>query len=137
MKKKYHRYDKIESLISQGMEIKGQIFSSGSIRVDGKVEGELDIKGDVVIGEKGKVKGGIKVENIVVAGSIEGNIQARGKFEITATGVVKGDVTSSIITIEEGAVLEGTTKMSRPSRENSESKELSLKKERESISAMF
>ncbi|MEN6462437.1 MAG: polymer-forming cytoskeletal protein, partial [Syntrophomonas sp.] len=131
------KYENIESLISQGMEIKGQIFSSGSIRVDGKIEGELDVKGDILIGEKGKIKGGIKVENIMVAGAIDGNVQARGRFEITSTGVVNGDVTSSVITIEEGAVLEGTSKMTRPNREAAENKDSNAKKEKKSLSAMF
>lgn len=137
MRKRDNKYENIESLISQGMEIKGQIFSSGSIRVDGKIEGELDVKGDILIGEKGKIKGGIKVENIMVAGAIDGNVQARGRFEITSTGVVNGDVTSSVITIEEGAVLEGTSKMTRPNREAADNKDSNIKKEKKSLSAMF
>lgn len=135
--KKRGKYENIESLISQGMEIKGQIFSSGSIRVDGKIEGELDIKGDILVGEKGNIKGDIKVENIMVAGTIDGNVQARGRLEINSTGVVYGDVISSIITIEEGAVLEGTSKMSKPNREAVDDKEKNIKKEKKSLSAMF
>jgi cytoskeletal protein CcmA (bactofilin family) len=135
--KKRDKYENIEGLISQGMEIKGQIFSSGSIRVDGKIEGELDVKGDILVGEKGKIKGDIKVENIMVAGAIDGNVQARGRFEITSTGIVYGDVTSSIMTIEEGAILEGTSKMTRPNREAADNKESNIKKEKKLLSAMF
>jgi cytoskeletal protein CcmA (bactofilin family) len=73
----------------------------------------------------------------MVAGAIDGNVQARGRFEITSTGVVNGDVTSSVITIEEGAVLEGTSKMTRPNREAADNKDSNAKKEKKSLSAMF
>jgi cytoskeletal protein CcmA (bactofilin family) len=54
MRKRDNKYENIESLISQGMEIKGQVFSSGSIRVDGKIEGELDVKGDIIMEKRVK-----------------------------------------------------------------------------------
>lgn len=104
-------YQNIESVIAQGIEIKGDIISQGSIRIDGAVDGKLSIKGDVILGEKGRIKGEIKVDNLIVAGRVEGNVVASGRFEITANGYMKGDVTCNILTIEEGGVLDGSSRM--------------------------
>jgi len=104
-------YQDIESIIAQGVEIKGDIISQGSLRIDGAVEGKLNIKGDVVLGEKGRIKGEVKVDNLIVAGRVEGNVVASGRFEISANGYMKGDVTCSIMTIEEGGVLDGSSRM--------------------------
>lgn len=113
MRKKDNNHQNIESFISQGVEIKGDIISQGSIRIDGSVDGKLNIKGDLIVGEKGKVKGEVITGNLILAGKIEGNATSTGRFEITATGTMTGDVSSTILTIEEGGMLEGTSKMGR------------------------
>jgi len=112
LRKKENRYNEIESLISPGVTISGEINSQGSIRVDGKLEGTIDIKGNLVLGEKGKIKGEVKAANVMLAGKIEGNVIVSERFEISHTGVMVGDVSSRIITIEEGGMLQGTSKMS-------------------------
>ncbi|MEN6348468.1 MAG: polymer-forming cytoskeletal protein [Syntrophomonas sp.] len=113
MWKKSESYSNIESLISEGVEIKGEILSPGSIRIDGFVEGKLSVKGNLVVGEKGFIKGEVTAQNLILAGKIEGNIQALGRLEIKSSGTMSGDASCSIISIEEGAYLEGTSKMSR------------------------
>lgn len=130
MGKRNRQLQGIESLISEGVEIKGQVFVQGSMRIDGRIEGQLDVKGDLVIGEKGQVKGGIKVENLVLAGKIEGDVQARGRFELTSTGTMNGDVTCSTLTIEEGGLLNGTSKMSKNASEVKTGIELEFKREK-------
>jgi len=104
-------YQDIESVIAHGVEIKGDIISQGSLRIDGGVDGKLNIKGDVILGEKGRIKGEVKVDNLIVAGRVEGNVVASGRFEITANGYFKGEVTCSILTIEEGGILDGSSRM--------------------------
>ena len=104
-------YQDIESVIAHGVEIKGDIISQGSLRIDGGVVGKLNIKGDVILGEKGRIKGEVKVDNLIVAGRVEGNVVASGRFEITANGYFKGEVTCSILTIEEGGILDGSSRM--------------------------
>lgn len=113
MRKKTREYTNIESIISEGVEIKGDITSQSSIRLDGKVEGRIESKGDLIVGEKGYIKGEIKVTNLMLAGKIEGNAAALGRFEITSTGKMYGDLTCNLLTIEEGGYLDGTSKMLR------------------------
>ncbi|MDD3853109.1 MAG: polymer-forming cytoskeletal protein [Syntrophomonadaceae bacterium] len=113
MRKKAREYANIESVISETVEVKGDITSQSSLRLDGKVEGRLQIKGDLIVGEKGYIKGEVRVTNLMLAGKIEGNAAAIGRLEITATGKMYGDVTCNLLTIEEGGQLDGTSKMLR------------------------
>lgn len=111
MLKRKQSFDNIESLLSPGVEINGSIFSQGSLRIDGKVEGKVNIKGDLVIGEQGHIKGEVRAANLQLAGRIEGNAVINGRFDLTSTGVMNGDVQCSILTIDEGGKLNGNTSM--------------------------
>jgi cytoskeletal protein CcmA (bactofilin family) len=113
LRKKQRSFQNIESLISPGVEIKGDIISQGSVRIDGQVEGNLDIKGDLILGEKGKIKGEVKAENIIIAGKLEGRAIAGTRFEIAATGVIAGDITTTTLIIDEGGLLNGNSHMAR------------------------
>lgn len=111
--KKEVAYGDIDTFISAQMEIKGEIHTKGSLRLDGRVEGRINAQGDVVLGEKGLVKGEIKAKNIIIAGSIEGNVTAAARLEISPTGKVNGDVACDVLVVEEGGVLNGITKMNK------------------------
>lgn len=111
LKKKNNKFTQIESLIANGVTIKGNILSQGSMRVDGFVEGKMDIKGDLIIGENGHVKGEIQAENTMLAGKVEGSLIARQRCLIGETGLMMGDVTCSVLSIEEGGTLHGASKM--------------------------
>ncbi len=130
IKKKDNHYQNIKSFIAEGVELKGQLFSTGSIRVDGVIDGELDVKGDLVVGNTGVIKGEVKVENIMLSGKLEGNLAASGKVEISSSGQMIGDVKCHVFTIEEGGVIDGTTKMSHVTN-TVEAVKKGLKKDRE------
>ncbi|PKM78748.1 MAG: hypothetical protein CVU90_00255 [Firmicutes bacterium HGW-Firmicutes-15] len=112
MWKKDQRNDNIKSFIAEGVVIRGQIQSKGSLRLDGSIDGGMDVQGDLIIGASGILKGEVKAVNIILAGKLEGNLVASGKLEIASTGKIKGDVQCSVFTIEEGGILDGNSKMS-------------------------
>ncbi|MEA1961550.1 MAG: polymer-forming cytoskeletal protein [Bacillota bacterium] len=107
----------IKSFIAEGVEIQGKMHSNGSLRIDGTVDGEIDVKGELFVGNTGKIKGEVKVDNVTMAGKLEGNLAATGKIEITSTGQVFGDIRCSVITIDEGGILEGTSSMAKAKQE--------------------
>jgi len=109
--KRKQAFENIESLLSPGVEITGSISSQGSVRIDGKVEGKINVKGDLIVGEQGRIKGEVRASNLQLAGRIEGNAIISGRFDLTSTGVMSGDVQCSILTIEEGGQLNGNTSM--------------------------
>lgn len=101
---------KIETIIGPNAHFRGDIQSDGGVRVDGIVEGSIDITGNLVIGEGAKVIAGIKANNISISGAIKGDI-AGNRVEILETGRVWGDLTINSLLLNEGAYLRGQTTM--------------------------
>ena len=131
MRKKQRSFQNIESIISPGVEIKGNITAQGSIRIDGYVEGNLNIKGDLILGENGKIKGEVKAENIIVAGKVEGTASAGTRLEIAASGAITGDINATTLIIDEGGLLDGNSRMTRAKERSVDSERiLNFKKEK-------
>lgn len=101
----------VETIIGQNTQFTGNIIAKGSVRIDGELEGELSVEGDVVIGEAGKVKANMKARSAVIAGIQHGNLEVAGKLEILSTGKLYGDVKVGNLSIIEGAVFKGTCAM--------------------------
>lgn len=110
----------INSLIGEGTLLKGEIISSGSLRVGGEIVGKIQVKGDVFVSEKGKVLGNILAQKVVVAGQVEGNIKAINGLEITRTGKVDGEISCDKLLIEEGSLYQGRVKVNHLKQEDAE-----------------
>lgn len=108
-----HVSSDIETIIGKNTSIKGIISGNGNIRIDGKVEGEIDSGGDVVIGEQGEVIASIKAVNVLISGTVKGNVQSSGKLSISSTGRLIGDVETALLSIDEGASFKGSSSMNQ------------------------
>ncbi len=82
-----------------------------NLRINGSFEGKLDTKGNLTIGENARVKANITGDRIIVAGKVTGDIVASQGLSIISPAIVKGNVITPIISITEGAVLEGQLSM--------------------------
>ncbi|GBE00176.1 polymer-forming cytoskeletal [bacterium BMS3Abin07] len=102
--------DKVETFIGNNSTFKGEINTSGTIRVDGTIEGNV-ISDWVVLGEKGNIKGDVVSNGIIVGGKIEGNIKAKEIIEVKNKGKIIGDILTPKLTIVEGGIIEGKTSM--------------------------
>jgi cytoskeletal protein CcmA (bactofilin family) len=103
--------DKVTTIIGLGTEIKGNIKATGGMRIDGRVEGEIHLEGDLVVGEEGVVEAAVKTRNITIAGELRGNVEATGRIEIVSTGRLLGDIVVSALIINEGALFDGNCQM--------------------------
>ncbi len=103
--------DVVETIIGANSEVTGDVSSAGSVRIDGKLLGTVQAKGNVIVGEKGLLEGNAFANNVVVAGKIKGNIKANQKVEINASGSLEGDMSAKTIVIEDGALFSGNCKM--------------------------
>jgi cytoskeletal protein CcmA (bactofilin family) len=101
---------KIETIIGPNAYFRGEVQSDGGVRVDGIFEGDIDITGNLVIGEGAKIVADIKANNISISGAIKGNISGN-RVEILETGRVWGDLTINSLLLNEGAYLRGQTTM--------------------------
>ena len=85
----------------------GVMHCSESIRLDGRVKGEIRCDHSVVVGESALLEATIQADAVVVAGEVRGDIDAMRKITLGATARVVGDLTTPGIVIEEGATLQG------------------------------
>jgi cytoskeletal protein CcmA (bactofilin family) len=94
--------------IGQGVTIEGRIVSSQDIRIDGKVEGSIEVgDNELVLGAGSDVKGNVSARSVLVGGTINGNVVVTERLQIQATGVLFGDVVAPRLTIHDGGLLRG------------------------------
>ena len=110
-KKNKKVFDTIETLIGNGTSFKGDIAVTKSLRVDGVLVGNIKEAANVIIGETAKVKGNINANYVVIDGVVEGNITANECIELLNKSKVTGDLTTTILSINEGAIFKGKSLM--------------------------
>jgi cytoskeletal protein CcmA (bactofilin family) len=109
--KKAPNFEKVDTLIGKGTYIEGTINAEGTVRIDGKLQGGVNVTGSLIVGEEGAVQGNIKAESAYVAGIVEGNVTATSQLHITHTAKLVGDITVKNVIIDEGAVFIGNCKI--------------------------
>jgi len=103
--------ERITSVLGAGIIWQGSLSGSGGVRIEGMFEGQIALKGMLVVGETGKVTcENVRAANVIVAGAVKGNISAQ-KVEIRSTGRVWGDIVTTAFATEEGAFLRGQIRM--------------------------
>jgi cytoskeletal protein CcmA (bactofilin family) len=105
--------DSIMGLIGKGVEVSGDIVFTDALRIEGKVMGSLVAEnGTLIIDESATVEARIEVAVCVIAGTLDGNVKAKSRVEIHKTSRIKGDISTPVLLVEEGAVLNGSVGMS-------------------------
>ena len=118
--KKEKNTDRISTFIGADASIDGSIEFTGTIRVDGSVNGNITSSGGtVVIGEKGVVNAEISVNVAVVMGEVNGTIDAKERIEVYPPGRLGGDIRSPIVSIEPGGIFNGNCVM-KPDAQSAE-----------------
>lgn len=102
---------KPETIIGANTRFQGTLTSDGNIRIDGSVEGDIEILGNLIVGETGRVIATIKAQNVHVSGAVKGEITAVEQLEISPTGKVWGDITTAALHIEPGGLFRGQSAM--------------------------
>jgi cytoskeletal protein CcmA (bactofilin family) len=133
-KKKKKKAKGIGTIISAGTKVEGVIEVAESIRIDGELEGQLIVNGDIYVGKEGRLTANVQGDNIMIAGVIEGNVKAEGKLEIVETGKLIGDISISNLIIHDGATFQGnSTSKAEIDQKISESKKTLDKKGKEEV----
>lgn len=100
----------ITTLIGDGCEFEGNMSTSTSTRIDGKLTGKITGENNIIVGEHGLVLGEIKAANTVIYGRVEGVIETH-RLEIKKSGIVLGDVFIESLIVEDGGVYNGRCTM--------------------------
>ena len=101
----------INTLLGRGSEFEGKLTFEGTVRIDGKLKGEVFSDDVLVIGEGALVEAEIDIGEIIIQGTVVGNIRAKRGIEIHAPGRVKGDLTTPSLQVDKGVIFEGRSFM--------------------------
>jgi cytoskeletal protein CcmA (bactofilin family) len=94
--------------LGASLTIKGQITGEEDLQIEGKVEGPISLQGHrLTVGRSARLNSEVTAREVVVYGQASGNLRARDRVEIKKDGEVIGDITTSRISIEDGAYFKG------------------------------
>jgi cytoskeletal protein CcmA (bactofilin family) len=94
--------------IGQGVVVEGRITSAQDLRIDGRVEGSIEVGDHVLmVGARASVKANLVAKSILISGTVIGNVTATERLDLQATGSVEGDITSPRLVMVDGAVVRG------------------------------
>lgn len=103
----------IGAYLGPGTKANGKLLFEGATTIEGEIEGEILVHGNVTIGEHAIIKGKIVATAALIRGKVNADIQVDKKIEIQPPGVVIGDVVTQSLVIGDGAILEGHCSMRR------------------------
>ena len=109
----FHRNkEKLESFVGVNSNFKGDMDTKGTLRIDGTMDGNVTADW-VILGEKASLKGNIAARGIIIGGKVEGNLKAKEIIEVKSKGQVSGDISTTKLSIVEGAVFNGKAFMEK------------------------
>ena len=100
-----------KNVLGADVEIKGNLKFSGELTLEGKLEGEIQTEGQLILGDTAVINGNINAQAVVVRGKVNGNINAREKIEIKSKAELFGDIRASKLVVEEGVTFVGRTEV--------------------------
>jgi cytoskeletal protein CcmA (bactofilin family) len=99
---------RVMAWIGQGVIVEGKIMSAQDLRIDGKVEGTIEV-GDhgLILGGGAAVKANLTARTILISGAVIGNVTATERIDLHASGSVEGDISTPRLVMVDGAVVKG------------------------------
>ena len=108
------RGDAAITVIARPSRFDGTLSGSGDIRVEGQVDGHVDMSGHLVIADSGQVTAQVHARVVTVSGTVHGDLTEDEKIELAPSSTVEGNLTAPRILIREGATFEGKVHMREP-----------------------
>ncbi len=108
------------SVVGQGARIEGTLSSTGSLRIHGRLSGDIAVDGDVSVAAGSDVRADINARSISLAGKVKGNLTAPGEVVLPSQSRVEGDVRAQSVTVhgtvDGDLVAEQSVKLGREAR---------------------
>jgi len=103
--------DEINAFLGVGTTYRGRLDFTGSVRIDGVFEGEVESEGTLVVGREASISGQVRVGQLVLGGTLSGEVTATTRVVLHKTARFTGSLRTPALSVEEGAVLEGQVRM--------------------------
>src|SRR5512140_1846419 len=91
------------SIIAAGMRITGDLETSGTLKIDGRIEGSVTGARQMLLGRSGVIHGNVHAGEVVVGGEVHGSIVAEERLELQGSAIVNGDIDTTSVVVLEGA----------------------------------
>jgi cytoskeletal protein CcmA (bactofilin family) len=109
----------LNTIIGKGTVVEGNMRVRSSLRIDGKIVGDVRTTDTVIVGKEGEVEGHVHAKHVLMAGKVKGNVNASGKMFLESTASIFGDIKASQLVVDEGALFNGKCSMKGGSDEAS------------------
>jgi cytoskeletal protein CcmA (bactofilin family) len=97
-----------EARIGSGARVRGRIHGEGDLVIEGHVEGEVALRGDLTVAEGAELTSKtVEAQSVTIAGSLEGDVHASGPVRLGSSARVRGDLRGTTVSIDEGARFSG------------------------------
>lgn len=107
----------IIAFVGKGVDFKGVISYSGTVRIDGYLDGEIHTDGVLLIGDEAVIQAKITAGTIVCKGKITGDISAKERVKLRAPAVFNGSMKTPMLSIEDGVLFNGGLEMAQSVRD--------------------
>lgn len=101
----------LNGFLDRGSSFKGELEFEDTMRIDGKFNGRIRSKNELIVGESAHIEGEVHVGRIAISGTVVGKIVADQRVEIHRNGKVYSDIDTPALIIEEGAIFQGNCMM--------------------------
>ena len=100
----------ISTLVGENCTVEGNITATAYIKIDGKVLGNLNVEGGLILGESGYIQGNINSGEVIIYGRVEGDVHANS-LQLKNSAAILGNIEAKVLQIDPGAVYQGTVTM--------------------------
>jgi cytoskeletal protein CcmA (bactofilin family) len=101
----------LNGFLDRGATFKGELEFEDTMRIDGRFNGKIMSKNELIVGESAHIEGDVHVGRIAISGTVVGRIVAEQRVEIHRNGKVFSDIDTPALVIEEGAIFQGNCTM--------------------------
>src|SRR6476620_7652491 len=101
----------VTAVIDQGCEFEGKLCFHGTVRIGGIFRGEIYTPDTLIIGEGARVDAQIDAGIIIISGEVNGSLKAKHRVEIHRPAIFRGDILTPSLSVDEGVIFDGSSKM--------------------------
>src|SRR3954463_13678285 len=104
-------HGQVTAVIDNGCEFEGKLCFHGTVRIGGIFRGEIYTPDTLIIGEGARVNGQIEAGTVIISGEVNGSVRAKHRVEIHHPAIFRGDIVTPSLSVDEGVIFEGSSKM--------------------------
>jgi len=103
----------LSGVVDKGCEFEGKLCFQGTVRINGKFKGQIYTPDTLVVGDDAVVQGEVEAGVVIVSGEFNGSIKAKYRVEVHKPGIFRGDIITPSLSVEEGVLFEGRSRMTQ------------------------